>query len=126
VRDDYILVAYRYVFFAYAGCGASRPFGDGDIAAEFVFWVDGDWLGGDAGVGAGVASALLGGGAAGVLSVFGVAVGILVWRFISGCYLGGPAENAVRAIARMPTLTTIKPSRRWGTRFLFGFVVIQA
>jgi hypothetical protein len=75
-RDDYILAAYRYLLLAYAGCGASRPFGDGDIAAEFVFWLDGDWMGGDAAVGFGVASALLGGGASGILSASGV-VGIL-------------------------------------------------
>jgi hypothetical protein len=74
-RDDYILAAYRYLFFAYADCGASRPFGDGDIAAEFVLWLDGDRMAGDAGLGGGFASALLGGGAAGVLSLFGVAVG---------------------------------------------------
>jgi hypothetical protein len=73
-RDDYIVAAYRYLLFAYAGCSASRPFRGGDIAAEFVFWLDGDWLGGDAGVGFGVASALLVGGAAGVLSLFGLAV----------------------------------------------------
>jgi hypothetical protein len=76
-RDDYIVTAYRYLLFTYAGFRASRPFGGRDIAAESVFWLDGDWLGGDAGLGFGVASAVLGSSAAGILSVSGVAVGIL-------------------------------------------------